>query len=65
MSVQIHPEPANVRPGHRDPHAHAAHQPFEYPLTREYVEPDWTRLPGYRTSRPSSGSPRNGSAPTP
>ena len=47
MSVQIHPEPSNVRPGHRDPHAHAAHQPFEYPLTREYVEPDWTRLPGY------------------
>ena len=32
MSVQIHPEPSNVRPGHRDPHAHAAHQPFEYPL---------------------------------
>jgi WD40 repeat protein len=27
--------------------AHAAHQPFEYPLRREYVEPDWTRLPGY------------------
>ena len=24
------------------------HQPFEYPLKREYVEPDWTRLPGYR-----------------
>ena len=47
MSVQFHPEPSNVRPGHRDPHAHAAHQPFHYPLEREFVEPDWTRLPGY------------------
>ncbi|MEP6973794.1 MAG: lysine 2,3-aminomutase, partial [Actinomycetota bacterium] len=47
MSVQIHPEPSNVRPGHRDPHAHAAHQPFEYPLIRDYAEPDWTRLPAY------------------
>jgi len=36
------------RPGHRDPHAHAAPQPFTYPLQRPYVEPDWTRLPGYR-----------------
>ena len=36
------------RPGHRDPHAHAAPQPFTYPLQRAYVEPDWTRLPGYR-----------------
>src|ERR1700737_3233934 len=26
----------------------AAEQPFQYPLEREYVEPDWTRLPGYR-----------------
>ena len=42
------PQPSNVRPGHRDPHAHASEQPFRYPLTREYVEPDWTRLPGYR-----------------
>ena len=25
-----------------------AEQPFQYPLEREYVEPDWTRLPGYR-----------------
>src|SRR5512141_333892 len=48
MSVQTHPEPSNIRPGHRDPHAHAAHQPFEYPLKRGYVEPDWTRLPGYQ-----------------
>ena len=36
------------RPSHREPSAHAARQPFEYPLRREFVEPDWTRLPGYR-----------------
>ena len=23
-------------------------QPFQYPLARQYAEPDWTRLPGYR-----------------
>ena len=23
-------------------------QPFKYPLQRQFVEPDWTRLPGYR-----------------
>jgi lysine 2,3-aminomutase len=27
--------------------AHAADQPFPYPLKRAFVEPDWTRLPGY------------------
>jgi lysine 2,3-aminomutase len=47
MSVEFHPQPSNVRPGHRDAHAHAAQQPFSYPLQREYAEPDWTRLPGY------------------
>src|SRR5258708_37566326 len=26
----------------------AAEQPFKYPLERAFVEPDWTRLPGYR-----------------
>ncbi|HKQ97117.1 MAG TPA: lysine 2,3-aminomutase [Candidatus Polarisedimenticolia bacterium] len=26
----------------------AADQPFRYPHRREFVEPDWTRLPGYR-----------------
>jgi lysine 2,3-aminomutase len=26
----------------------AAEQPFHYPLRREFVEPDWRRLPGYR-----------------
>ena len=35
------------RPGHREPHAHAADQPFRYPLEREFVEPDWRRLPGF------------------
>src|SRR2546428_9987785 len=44
MSEQIE----HVRPGHRDSKAHAGEQPFEYPLKRQYVEPDWTRLPGYR-----------------
>jgi lysine 2,3-aminomutase len=37
-----------TRPRHEAGHAHAAEQPFTYPLTREYVEPDWTRIPGYR-----------------
>src|SRR5438270_9830995 len=26
-----------------------AEQPFQYPLERDYAEPDWTRLPGYRS----------------
>src|SRR5438034_4654919 len=39
---------AKERPGHREARAHAAEQPFAYPLRREFVEPDWTRLPGYR-----------------
>ena len=25
-----------------------AGQPFPYPLAREFAEPDWTRIPGYR-----------------
>jgi lysine 2,3-aminomutase len=36
-----------ARPGHRDPHARVAEQPFSYPLTRPFVEPDWRRLPGF------------------
>jgi lysine 2,3-aminomutase len=36
------------RPEHRQPHAHAADQPFRYPVERDFVEPDWRRLPGYR-----------------
>src|SRR5258708_14388246 len=27
---------------------HAGEQPFQYPLEREFVEPDWRRLPGYK-----------------
>ena len=40
--------PAKERPHHEAGRAHASQQPFEYPLKREYIEPDWTRLPGYR-----------------
>ena len=32
----------------RPPVAATAPQPFVYPLQREFVEPDWTRIPGYR-----------------
>jgi lysine 2,3-aminomutase len=35
------------RPRHDTGRAHAAEQPFPYPLKREFVEPDWTRLPAY------------------
>ncbi|HEX4047918.1 MAG TPA: lysine 2,3-aminomutase [Elusimicrobiota bacterium] len=28
--------------------ADPARQPFAYPLKRQFVEPDWTRLPGYK-----------------
>lgn len=37
----------NVRPKRAAGRARAAEQPFQYPLERPYVEPDWTRLPGY------------------
>jgi lysine 2,3-aminomutase len=40
--------PVHARPPHREPKAQAAPQPFAYPIRREFVEPDWTRLPGYR-----------------
>ena len=52
MTVEFHPQPSNVRPNHREPHAHASTQPFRYPLERPFVEPDWTRLPGYRDVTP-------------
>jgi lysine 2,3-aminomutase len=32
----------------RVPRAHAAEQPYPYPSTRPFAEPDWRRLPGYR-----------------
>jgi lysine 2,3-aminomutase len=41
-------QPTDGRPAHRQPKAHAAPQAFRYPLEREFVEPDWTRLPGFR-----------------
>jgi lysine 2,3-aminomutase len=44
MAERAHPQ----RPGHRDPRAHPAEQAFRYPLAREYVEPDWRRIPAYR-----------------
>ncbi|MGH2659523.1 MAG: hypothetical protein ACRDHS_07610, partial [Actinomycetota bacterium] len=36
-----------VRPKHGAGRAHASEQPFPYPLKREFVEPEWTRLPGF------------------
>ncbi len=39
---------ATGRPARRVPQAHASEQPYTYPLQRPFVEPDWTRLPGYR-----------------
>ncbi len=36
-----------VRPKRELGRVHAAEQPFEYPLRREFAEPDWKRLPGY------------------
>src|SRR5436189_3757824 len=41
-----------TRPAKREPAAHAAPQPFAYPLRREFAEPDWRRLPGYRDVSP-------------
>jgi lysine 2,3-aminomutase len=32
----------------RVPRAHATSQPFTYPLQRDWAEPDWRRLPGFR-----------------
>ncbi|HEX2295317.1 MAG TPA: lysine 2,3-aminomutase [Actinomycetota bacterium] len=36
----------------RTARAHAADQPYSYPPSREWVEPDWTRIPGYRDVTP-------------
>ena len=56
MSIDITRGPeasdAVARPGRREARAHPTSQPFAYPLRREYVEPDWTRLPGYRDVTP-------------
>ena len=47
------PAPARGRPASsadgRPPVAATAPQPFVYPLQREFREPDWTRIPGYRS----------------
>jgi lysine 2,3-aminomutase len=43
MSDMPHPGPFAPRV----PRARAVEQPFPYPLQREWVEPDWRRLPGY------------------
>ena len=32
--------------------ADPARQPFQYPLKRQFVEPDWRRLPGYKDVSP-------------
>jgi lysine 2,3-aminomutase len=37
-----------LRPKREFGRAHAAEQPFEYPQRREFVEPDWRRLPGFK-----------------
>ncbi|MFL5797557.1 MAG: KamA family radical SAM protein [Actinomycetota bacterium] len=44
MAERTHPD----RPGHREARARASQQVFEYPLRREFVEPDWRRIPGFR-----------------
>src|SRR5439155_13352743 len=44
MAERDHPD----RPGHRETRAHASRQTFEYPLRREFAEPDWRRIPGFR-----------------
>jgi lysine 2,3-aminomutase len=44
MAERTHPD----RPGHREARARAASQTFHYPLEREFVEPDWRRIPGFR-----------------
>jgi lysine 2,3-aminomutase len=61
MERQMTPEPSFAsaldrnpdRPGHRLAKAQAHRQPFQYPPTREFAEPDWTRLPAYRGVTPA------------
>jgi lysine 2,3-aminomutase len=54
MDVKPSPKSARTRPAAarttdgRPPIAATAPQPFRYPLEREFVEPDWTRIPAYR-----------------
>jgi lysine 2,3-aminomutase len=44
MTTMAAPIPLPARHGR----AHAAPQPYAYPPARDFVEPDWRRLPGYR-----------------
>ncbi|MDQ3766145.1 MAG: lysine 2,3-aminomutase [Actinomycetota bacterium] len=48
MAIDAIDQVATARPARRVPGAHASEQPYTYPLKRPFVEPDWTRLPGYR-----------------
>jgi lysine 2,3-aminomutase len=48
LNAKSQTQGSSFRPGHREAHVRAGDQPFKYPLRREYIEPDWTRLPGYR-----------------
>lgn len=40
--------PAGGKVGRRRADEAPPEQPFKYPLERPFVEPDWTRLPGYK-----------------
>ena len=42
--------PPSTRSGADEEVASAAAQPFRYPLERPFEEPDWTRIPGFRTA---------------
>jgi lysine 2,3-aminomutase len=44
MTTTVAPIPFPARAGR----AQAAPQPYTYPPARDFVEPDWRRLPGYR-----------------
>ena len=48
---KVAPENKAGRPTWKDAgKVHAGEQPFTYPLKREFVEPEWRRLPGYRSA---------------
>jgi lysine 2,3-aminomutase len=47
MGVEFHSQPSGIRPQGREAHVQTGQQPFSYPLKREFVEPDWRRIPGY------------------
>ena len=42
------PATAPTAPSEHPQAVTAAGQPFRYPLTRQFVEPDWQRIPGYK-----------------